>query len=183
MFLRWFCLLLPDFFPGLNKRTWKTPTGYAYWVLNNTFDAEYSAHAILDSPQISKTQKCSRNGSPWLENQHKIDEIPYFSEPELMAAAVLVKTIVFDLFLNFWFFVLFFYYFLVVGESSIWCREKKAIPCVFFLGVLALGAFCMGSGEGGSPTARPDDLQYHLVGKIWKNRNKDEKSHEMGRRG
>ena len=61
-----------------------------------TFGAEYSAHAILDSPQISKTQKYSRNGSTWLENQHNLDEIPYFFEPELIAAAVLVKTFVFD---------------------------------------------------------------------------------------
>ena len=65
-------------------------------INKNTSDAEYSAHAILDSPEISKTQKCSRNGSPWLENQHNPDEISYFFEPELMAAAVLVKTIVFD---------------------------------------------------------------------------------------
>ena len=72
-----------------------------------TFDAEYSAHAILDSPQfskIAKTQKSSRNGSPWLENQQNPDQISYFFEPELMAAAVLVKTIVFDQFLIFWFF-------------------------------------------------------------------------------
>ena len=48
-----------------------------------------------------KTQKSSRNGSPWLENQHNTDQNQYFFEPELMAAAVLVKTMVFDMFFFF----------------------------------------------------------------------------------
>ena len=83
-----------------------------------TSDAEYSEHAVLDSPEISKTQKYSRDGSPWLENQHQINKISYFFEPELMAAAVLVKTIVFDQFLIFLFFD-----FLGVGESGIRCGK------------------------------------------------------------
>ena len=48
--------------------------------------------------KITKTQKCSRNGSPWLENQHKLVHFSRFFETELMVAAVLVKTIVFEQF-------------------------------------------------------------------------------------
>ena len=70
----------------------------------HTFDAEYLTHAILDSPEISKTQKCSRNGSPWLENQHEAVIFSAFFEARLMVTTVLVKTIVFDQFLIFLFF-------------------------------------------------------------------------------
>ena len=57
--------------------------------------------------KFTKIQKCSRNGSPWLENQHKIYQNDYFFEPVVMAAAVLVKTIVFDKFLIFFCFFVF----------------------------------------------------------------------------
>ena len=67
---------------------------------NSTSDAEYSAHAILDSPEISKTQTCSRNGSPWLENQHEAVIFSAFFEARLMVTTV--KTMIF---VNFVFFL------------------------------------------------------------------------------
>ena len=54
--------------------------------------------------KIHKKHKCSRNGSPWLENQQLRIQNSLFFVPELMVAAVLLKTSVFDQFLNFLFF-------------------------------------------------------------------------------
>ena len=48
--------------------------------------------------KLTKIQKCSRNGSPWLENQLKKLQPARFFEAELMVASVLVKTVIFDKF-------------------------------------------------------------------------------------
>ena len=59
-------------------------------------------HARLFSQPIghplthTKTQKCSRNGSPWLQNQHKAQRFAAFFEIKLVLACVRAKTLIFD---------------------------------------------------------------------------------------
>ena len=104
---------------GTLSGSWTWCTSFTWCTSWYSFDAENSAHAILDSPEISKTWKCARNGSPWLENQHKAMIFAAFFETELMAAAVSVKTMIFE---QFWSFVIFWFF--SIGESSIRCKTK-----------------------------------------------------------
>ena len=65
----------------------------------NTWRAQYLTHPKFQ--KLTKTLKCSRNGSPWLENQQKVMLFQWFFKTELMVASIFVKTLIFDQFWTF----------------------------------------------------------------------------------
>ena len=73
-----------------------SPHGYS--DLYSTSDAEYSAHAILDSPEISKNKnvhETGRHGSKININRFKPHQ---FFGADLMVTSISAKTLIFDQF-------------------------------------------------------------------------------------